>query len=144
MKNIQKPFRIFLDTSVLLSGLNSPIGASGFIISLFKLKKIKIIISEEVITESETAIEKKFPLLKTAFFDFLANKPEVTKKITSEEIKSAYKVINYSDAPILAGAIKARADFLITLDKDFRKLAEGKVNFAILYPGEFLQKYRNR
>jgi putative PIN family toxin of toxin-antitoxin system len=144
MRNTQKKFKVFLDTSVLLSGLNSPLGASGIIISLFKLKKIQVIISPEVIFETKRVIENKFPLLKTAFYDFLLSKPIITNKATKKDIRNAYKIIQTEDAPILAGALKTKIDFLLTLDKKFIKLVKGKVNFEILSPGEFLQKYRDK
>jgi putative PIN family toxin of toxin-antitoxin system len=145
MKNTQKLFKIFLDTSVLLSGLNSPFGASAFILSLFKLKKLIIVISPEVILEAEKLIETKFPLLKIPFLDFLASKPIITKKLTAKEIKSAYKIINSEDAPILAGAIKGKVNFLITLDKKFLKIIkpfEKKIGFKVLTPKEFLEVFR--
>ncbi len=144
MKNTQKLFKVFLDTSVLLSGLNSPFGASGFIISLFRLKKIIIVISPEVISEIERVIKIKFPLLKIPLFDFLTSKPIITKGITPKEIKLAYKIINSEDTPILAGAIKSRVDFLVTLDKEFQELAGRKIRFKILSPGEFLEEYRHK
>ncbi|MDP3948488.1 MAG: putative toxin-antitoxin system toxin component, PIN family [bacterium] len=142
MKNTPKLFKIFLDTSTLLSGLNSPLGASGFIISIFKLKKIIVFISPEVISEAEKVIKDKFQLLKIPFLDFLTSQPIITKKLTPNEIKSAYKIINSEDAPILAGAIKAKVDFLITLDKKFQELAKNKVKLKILSPGQFLEEYR--
>jgi len=144
MKNTQKQFKIFLDTSVLLSGLNSPFGASAFILSLFKLKKIILVISPEVILEVQKVIEKKIPLLEIPFLDFLASNPQITKKLTSKEIQKAYHLINSEDAPILAGAIKGKVDFLLTLDKKFQKLAkplEKKIKFKILTPKEFLENY---
>lgn len=144
MRNIQKSFKVFLDTSVLLSGLNSSFGASGFIISLFKLKKIIVIISPEVISETEKVIKNKFPLLKVSFLDFLACRPIITQKLALKEIKSAYKIINSEDAPILAGAIKAKVDFLITLDKKFQKLAKNNVKLKIFSPGKFLEEYRRQ
>jgi len=142
MRNTRRSFRVFLDTSALLSGLNSPFGASGFIISLFKLKKIIIVISPEVISEAEKTIKDKFPLLKIPFLDFLASQSIITQKLTPKEIKSAYKIINSEDAPILAGAIKAKVDFLITLDKKFQEIAKNKVKLKILSPGKFLEEYR--
>jgi putative PIN family toxin of toxin-antitoxin system len=141
MKNTQKLSKVFLDTSVLLSGLNSPLGASALILSLFKLKEHIIVIPPEVILEAEKVIETKFPLLKIPFLDFLSSGPMITKKLTAKEIKSAYKIINSEDAPILAGAIKGKVDFLITLDKNFLKLIkpfEKRIGFKILTPKEFL------
>lgn len=143
MKNTPKQFKIFFDTSALLAGLNSPFGASGFIISLFKLKKIDIIISPEVIEETELVIQRKLPLLKTAFLDFLLSGPTITNKLVGHELRSAYKIINTEDTPILAGAIKARANFLITLDKKFKEEADKrKIKVKIVFPAEFLQQHK--
>lgn len=143
MKSTQRAFRVFLDTSVLLSGLNSPQGASGFIISLFKLNKVKIVISPEVIAEAEEAIKSKFSLLKTQYLDFFTHKPKVTENLKNSELKDCYKIISTDDAPILAGAIKANADYLITLDKKFQKLAKDKTKINIVSSGEFLKIYRD-
>lgn len=142
MKNIRKPFKIFLDTSVLLSGLNSPFGASGFILSLFKLKRIEVIISQEVITEAERVIKTKFLLLRTSFVDFLLSNPIIIEKLSVSDIRMAYKTLDTEDSPILAGAIKCKADILITLDKKFQKLAKDKIELKVLSPKEFLDLYR--
>lgn len=99
MENTPRLLKVFLDTSVLLSGLNSPSGASGFILSLFKLGKIIIVISPEVIIEVERTIKTKFPLLKIPFFDFLTLKPLITLKLTSTEIRSSYKIMQSEDTP---------------------------------------------
>jgi putative PIN family toxin of toxin-antitoxin system len=142
MKNTPKSPKLFLDTSALLSGLNSPLGASGFILALFKLNKVSIVISPEVILEAEKVIQEKFSLLKGVLNDFLTEKPIITKKLTSKELNSARNLIHSEDAPILAGAIKAQVDYLITLDKKFQRLAQGKIGFKIFLPGEFLKVFR--
>ena len=142
MKNTPKSPKLFFDTSALLSGLNSPLGASGFIISLFKLKKVVIVISPEVILEAEKTIQEKFPLLRDALINFLLNKPVITKKLTPKELLLAYKLIRSEDTPILAGALKAKTDYLITLDKKFQRLAQNRTGFKILLPGEFLKIFR--
>ncbi len=144
MKNIPRLFRVFLDTSVLLSGLNSPFGASAFIISLFKLKKVIVVISPEVILEAKFAIEKKFPKLSAILQDFLLSEPEIIGKLIPKEIQDAYKLIKSEDTPTLAAAVKSKPDFLITLDKRFQKLAQSKVDLKILSPGDFIKIYRQK
>lgn len=47
-------------------------------------------------------------------------------------------LINANDRPILRAAIEARADILLTGDKDFLK--SGVENPAIMTPAEFLQQ----
>jgi predicted nucleic acid-binding protein len=44
-----KKFRIFLDSSALISGLNSPTGGAGIIISAFLAGEFSIYISNQVI-----------------------------------------------------------------------------------------------
>lgn len=137
-----KIYRIFLDTSALLSGLNSPQGASGVLISLFRLKRIEIVISPEVIMEAERAIKNKFPDLETTFVDFMSHRPHVTKPVKPEELKLSHKVIKSEDAPIFAGATKSRADLLVTLDKRFEFLVSENNLIKVLSPGDFLKIYR--
>ncbi|OGD32045.1 hypothetical protein A3C91_03920 [Candidatus Azambacteria bacterium RIFCSPHIGHO2_02_FULL_52_12] len=93
MTDIQKRSRIFLDTSALLAGLNSPLGASGVIISLFKAGKIVVVVSPEVIREAERVVLRKFPRLEIPLTDFLASKPIITKPITALELQRAYRII---------------------------------------------------
>ncbi len=141
-------YKILLDTSVLLSGLNSPFGASGLIISLFQVGAIKIIISSHILNEANVVIEKKFPLLKEKLINFLLYKPTTLQKITKKELQQAFAIIQTEDAPILAVAIKSRADLLITLDKRFERLVKEKkrsitYQFQIMSPGEFINYYKN-
>ena len=113
-----KKFKVFIDTSVLLSGLNSPRGASGIILSASVLQKITPIISEQVIEESERNITKKFPLLQSSFEAFFLIPPFIAKNPTLKEVRNAHTILPTTDAPILASAIKTNPDFLITLDKN--------------------------
>ena len=142
MKNTRRLFRVFFDTSALLSGLNSPQGASGVILSLFKLRRILLIVSTEVLQESERVMRVKFPYLATPFLDFLASQPAFSPKLSITDIQNAYRLIPSEDAPIFAGAVKAKADFLITLDKAFEKLAQRKSGVKMMNPGDFLHFYR--
>ncbi|HBT81196.1 hypothetical protein A2757_02125 [Candidatus Giovannonibacteria bacterium RIFCSPHIGHO2_01_FULL_48_47] len=143
MSATEKLLKVFLDTSALLSGLNSPLGASGLILSFFKLEKIQIVISQDVIEEAERALKNKFPLLRTALLDFLVSHPVITKKINSTELRRASSLLFTEDAPILAGALKGRVDVLVTLDKKFETMIKNKVKFEVLSPGEFLKKYKS-
>ena len=145
MKTTGNIFRVFLDTSALLSGLNSPIGGAGIILALFTLQEIEISISPEVVMEAKRNILTKFSRLETAFLAFLIGNPIVTEKITHKELHAAYHIIPSEDAPIAAGALKARAEAIITLDRRFQKLAQQN-NFplSILTPGEFLEQYRKK
>jgi predicted nucleic acid-binding protein len=141
-----KKFRIFLDSSALISGLNSPTGAAGLIISAFLAGEFFVYISNQVLEEVQRNVQTKFPLLQERWLNFLLSKPEVVKQPTIEEIKRAHKLIKSEDAPILAAAIKLKPDFLITWNiKHFLKgEVISNVPFIICTPKEFIQKYWKR
>ena len=138
-----KRFRVFLDTSALLSGLNSPTGAAGVIIAACRTKEIIPVISAQIIEESQRNIARKFPKLETSFQAFLLLPPEITPDPTLEQIRRAYQILPTSDAPILAAALKAKPDVLVTWDVHdfFRKEVRDRALFLILLPGDFVTKF---
>jgi len=138
-----KKFKIFLDSSALISGLNSPTGGAGIIISAFITGNFSIYVSNQVIDEVQQVIQLKFPSLKNRFLNFLLSRPKIITTPTIKEIRAAYNLIHSEDAPILAAAIKSRPDFLITWDtKHFLKTAVvSNVSFKICTPKEFIQKF---
>lgn len=141
-----KKFKIFLDSSALISGLNSPTGAAGIILSVFQVGDFFIYISNQVFEEVHRNIQIKFPLLKERFLAFLMAKPIFVPNPSLKEIKKAESLIHSEDAPILAAAIKSKPDFLITWDKKhfLKEKVISNVSFTICTPEEFLQKYWKR
>jgi predicted nucleic acid-binding protein len=141
-----KKYKLFIDSSALLSGLNSPTGAAGIILSAWVAGDFFIYISDQVIEEVQRNIQTKFPLLRERFLSFLLTRPKIIKEPNLEEIRKAYQLIRSDDAPILAAAIKAKPDFLITWDiKHFLKREVIlNVSFIICTPKEFIQKYWKR
>ncbi|OGG73246.1 hypothetical protein A3A38_03900 [Candidatus Kaiserbacteria bacterium RIFCSPLOWO2_01_FULL_53_17] len=144
---MQRKSRLFLDTSAILAGLNSPTGAAGVIIAACISGDITPIISPQVIEEAERNISSKFPLLADAWRSFLLIPLRVTKKPTVSQVRKAYALLPTSDAPILASAIAAKPDALVTWNtKHFlRPIVLEAVRFPILTPGDFLARFlKNR
>lgn len=107
--------RVFLDSSVLFTAVNSPIGGSA---KLFTLKKIKLVTSSLVLTEVERNIRQKLQNYHLKRFFLLVEKMEILKQLPSLAlIRKAKKVIVKKDVVILAEAKMAKCDCLITLDK---------------------------
>ncbi len=138
-----KKLKIFLDTSAILAGLNSPTGAAGVILAACFAKQIIPIVSPDVIEEAARNIPLKFPALTTSWQSFLLIPPNVTKNPTLKQVRIAYNILPTSDAPILASAILAKPDALITWNTRhfLRKEVIEAVNFPILTPGDFLHKF---
>lgn len=105
----------FLDSSVLFSAVNSPIGGSS---KLFTLKKIKIIISLTVLTEVERNVRKKLQGFHLDRFFMLVSQINLIQQTPNQQlIKQAKKIIVEKDAVILQEAKQAKANYLVTLDQ---------------------------
>ena len=137
-------WRVFLDTSAILAGLNSPHGAAGAVLGLCFSRDVDALISKQVIDEADRNIAKKFPKLLDGWRSFLLLPPTLIGDPSEREIQRAFRLLPTSDAPILAAAIKARPNFLITWNtRDFlRRAVVEKTPFVICTPGEFLENYR--
>jgi predicted nucleic acid-binding protein len=135
-----KKLRVFLDTSAILAGLNSPTGAAGVVIASCLSHDLNAIISPQVIEEAERNIHEKFLDLSAGWASFLLIPPKITRQPTLRDIKKARHLLPTSDAPILASAIKTKPDAFITWNtRDFlREDVVRNVTFPILRPGEFL------
>jgi len=138
-----KRLRVFVDTSALLAGLNSPHGAAGTILAACFSRDLISVISPQVIEEAERNVPLKFPLLADAWANFLLIPPEMTSEPTLREIKKAYQILPTDDAPILASALKAKPDALVTWNtKDFlRREVIDAAPFPILIPQQFLEQF---
>lgn len=140
----QKP-KVFIDTSALIAGIASSKGAARAVLQLAEIGLIEVFVSRQVIVEADRNIEDKLPEMLNEyreFIEFLA--PALIDDPPRGEIKRFLAVINPDDAPILAAAVNADVDFLITWD---RKHFIGKnihvhSSLKIVTPGEFLRYFR--
>ena len=114
------------------------------------MKNYILLISDYVLDECIRTIKIKFPDKLNALTLFLTNYNfQILKDPTEKEVEKLIKIINFRDAPVLGGALKHKADYLITLDKkDFLnpkvlEFAEKK-NLLILTPKEFLERIERK
>lgn len=106
---------VFLDSSVLFSAVNSPIGGSS---KLFTLKKIKLVTSSTVLTEVERNVRTKLQNYHLERFFMLVSQTNLMQQIPNQKlINQAKKVIVEKDAVILQEAKQAKTNFLATLDQ---------------------------
>lgn len=139
-------WRVFLDSNILVAGLLSRTGASAAILDLAEAEEILAVVSRQVLVEVDSVYERKFPHLLERFRRFLKNlSPLLAEDPSPKEVKEALKVIEASDAPILAAAKREKPDFLVTLNtKDFHTAnAREFVGVPVLTPAEFLNAFRD-
>lgn len=146
---MQRPIpkiKIFVDTSVLIAGLASSVGASGAVLDLCEAEVIQMVISRQVIVEADRNFSAKLPRLVDRFRQFMQNlKPLMVEDPKRSTIKEASGIVGRKDAPILAAARESKADFLVTLDKKhfLSPRARKKVGIKVVTPAEFLRIFEN-
>jgi predicted nucleic acid-binding protein len=139
----KKVVRVFLDSNVILSGLLSERGAPRILLDLLSLRLPFLIGStgRYNLIEIERNLKKKMPSL---LFLYKAYLPKLNLKVIPlprpEEVRDFSGQIAEKDIPVLISAIRSKADFLVTGDKQhFGKMKElDKYPFHILTPSEFI------
>ena len=135
--------KIFLDSNVILSGLISDKGPPRIILDVLTLRLPFLMGStgEYNLIETERTLKKKMPGLLSVYKRYL---PSLNLKVIPlprpAEIRESSGQIADKDIPVLISAIRGKADFLITGDKQhFERLKTSrKYPFKIITPSEFL------
>ena len=142
-----KGWRTFLDTSALLAGLLSTKGAAREVMRMGEAGVFQLVISAQVLRELDRNLTKKFPELAEearAYISGLA--PELVDDPSPAAIRRFHGIIEKEDQGILAAAVNAKVDWLVTWNtKDFmsEKVARS-VPFTIVTPGELLQAFEEK
>ena len=137
--------RLFLDANVIYSASRSISGASYVIFQLREKLSYSLVTSKLALVESEKNLfEKERSEVIDHFYELIKNIDVIS--VDSETAKKKYKdIIEEKDAPILYGALKSKADYLLTLDKKHfftKRLIQSKFSFKIMTPGEFIRILR--
>lgn len=135
--------KIFIDSSVLMSAAISPKGyARDLILSAFR-GEVKVIISDLVLEETERNLSEKAPKALPAFQLFKkVFDPEIVKPNKSL-VKRVAEIVDIKDAPIVAGAIQGKADFLVSFDRKhllkYKEEIETNFNIKVATPDEVMK-----
>jgi putative PIN family toxin of toxin-antitoxin system len=145
---LQRPtqkIKVFIDTNVLIAGVNSVTGASATLLDLCEAGVLQMVVSRQVLIEADRNFTAKFPQWVGRFRQFMHNlAPLMVEDPTPESIKKAAAIVDRKDAPILAAAQNANVDFLITLDKKhfLNPKTREKMMLKVVSPIEFLQSFK--
>lgn len=131
--------RILIDTNVLISAALSANSAPYRAYVKAASYPNHGLICEQNVDEMKRIFNKKFPNRLTALDKFLSMALLTLElvPIPTDEKLSETQIRDVNDRPILRAAIEARADILLTDDKDF--LESGVKNPMIMTPAEFLK-----
>ena len=139
----KRTVRLFLDSNVILSGLLSDRGAPRIILDVLNLGFPFLTGStgKYNLIEIERNLKKRLPDLWPAYKRYL---PRLNLKVIPvplpEELREFSGKVADKDIPVLVSAIRAKADFLITGDKQhFGKLKDvEKYQLTIVTPSDFV------
>jgi putative PIN family toxin of toxin-antitoxin system len=109
--------RVFVDSSVLFAAVFSAQGHARDLLHLAGQDMITLIVSQDVLTETERNLQKKSPAKVPLFLTLMTVlKPEIVEIPSAEEVALAATYTREKDATIVAAAIKAKPDYLATYD----------------------------
>lgn len=139
--------RIFMDTSVIIAGVGSRVGASHAIMALTELGLLRPIVCPYIMDEAERNIQRKTPEALPRYRQVQANIPwEYVPDPAPEQVKPWIGVIVAKDAPVLAAAVITHPHRLVTLDtKDFIDPPQvaARSGLRICTPGDLLREIRS-
>lgn len=128
--------RLFLDANILFSAAYRE---NAGLAKLWKLSHIKPISSDYAITEAERNLREQHQLQRLKIF------------VHSLEVITTYNdslipcdiTLSAKDRPILAAAIVAKANFLITGDRDFEHLFGKKIlGVTVITPSVYFSDFQ--
>jgi predicted nucleic acid-binding protein len=137
--------KVFLDSSALIAGIASSKGAAREILRLAEIGLIEIMVSRQVIVEADRNITAKLPECLHEFRNYLATlAPVLVADPSQRSILRFSSLIQPHDAPILAAAAGAEADYLVSWDQKhfMTKVPRALPRPKVMNPGEFLLEFR--
>jgi putative PIN family toxin of toxin-antitoxin system len=131
--------RVVLDTNVLVSGLAYPTSVPGRIVGAWQVGGLHVVLSKYILDEMvrvlpRLSINKRSPAEIRDLADSFLFMAEIVEP--GEEVEEALR--DAADQPVLGTLLAAKADYLITGDKDLPALA-GK--YPIVTPAVFWERH---
>jgi predicted nucleic acid-binding protein len=138
-------FRLFFDTSVYIAALLSPTGAAGALLRLVEAGAITMVVSEEVITESDRVLGTKFlGLIQESRKLWKHLTPEIAPIPRDRQMKLFLEKLPRGDAAILCAAHASKVSAFVTWNtRDFMHPGvKTLVDFPIVVPADGLKLFR--
>jgi len=111
--------KLFLDSSALFAGIASSSGADRVLLLLGETGQIALLVSEQVIVETERAVARKIPrILPELRQAILKSGLAILPDPPAEAVMAHLDWIRHAaDTPILVAAVQAEVDYLVTLNR---------------------------
>lgn len=131
--------RVFLDTNVLVAAYATR-GICADVVGLV-VTEHELLTGEVVLEELERVMERKLKLPEAFIREALTSLREKRVEPRPKTIRTV-GIRDPDDALVLASAVAAGADLLVTGDEDLLVLPSGAVDLAIVNPRRFWEIHR--
>jgi len=110
---------LFLDSSALFAGVVSSRGAARALLLLAEMELVTVIISEQVVAETERAVARKVPQALAYYREALRSTGLcIVRDPLPEEVEAHRDIIAHrADVPIVVAAMGASVDYLVTFNR---------------------------
>lgn len=131
--------RVNLDTNILVSAIAYPGSIPGRIFSAWQSGQLDVVLSRYILDEMEKVLPKFAQVkLSASGIRDLADSFMFRAEIVEPNTVAEASLRDETDAPVLGTLLAARADYLITGDKDLLALSE---RYPIVTPAAFWEKH---
>lgn len=132
--------RVVLDTNVLISGIAYPASVPGRILAAWRHGSVEAVLSDYILDELRRVLPRLAHRhgLSVGEMDDLVDILSFQAEIVQPMPADAATLRDATDGPVLGTLCAAKADYLITGDKDLLVLAG---DHPILTPAQFWEKH---
>ncbi len=134
--------RAFVDANVFIAAVASSTGGSALLFESCRKGFVEIVTSHLALLEAERNIRKKLPPSRLKQYHRLLEEHPllIVPRPAAEEIRPYQMLTHEKDAPILAAAIQAKANYLVTLDRRHfttERIRRAHLPLKVVSPREF-------
>lgn len=134
--------RLFFDATCIVAAAGSPLGGSSFLLSLGQRRLLVVIASRPVLIEAKRNIVAKLP--GAALERYRELRRTTLGSLVPVEVSLAERqygaLVTNKDAHVVAGALRAEAAAVITLDKKPAQcINDSQFGVVALSPAEFIK-----
>ncbi|OAN52988.1 DNA-binding protein [Paramagnetospirillum marisnigri] len=132
--------RVVLDTNVLVSGLAYPNSVPGRIVTAWRQGGLDVVLSRYILDELARVLPRLNHRLNWTDADFadLMDILALTADLVEPDTGTDARLRDHADQPVLGTLVAAKADYLVTGDRDLLALAE---HYPIISPVAFWERH---
>jgi len=110
---------LFLDSSALFAGVVSSTGAARAPLLLAERGMVTLVVSEQVVVETERAVARKIPQALAHYREALRSTGlRIVRDPAPEEVQAHRDIIAHqADVPIVVAAMEAQVAYLVTFNR---------------------------